>query len=125
MEIIDDMWFSTSEGVIGIVVIEDEVTQERRALIGVASGHDMKLDTTTIVAWGNPFSVAAAARIITQLQGLAPLLTLGSGKHVYMDGKSFDKDEAHEIIIRLTQTWGTDFEKQALKDLALGLRSKK
>jgi len=44
---------------------------------------------------------------------------LENGKRVYMDGKSIDKDEAHEIIIRLTQTWGTDFEKQHLRDLAI------
>jgi len=32
-----------------------------------------------------------------------------------------ERDEAHEIIIKLTGTWGTDFEKQELKDLALGI----
>lgn len=120
MKIIDDMWFSNSQGVVGIVVIEDEVTHERRAFIGAASGHDVKADTEAIAAFGNSFSASAAARIIIKLQGLVPVLTLGNGKHVYMDGTSFGKDEAHEIIIRLTQTWGTDFEKQKLKDLALG-----
>lgn len=119
MKIIDDMWF-TSSHTVGIVVIEDEVTHERRSFIGVASGQDVKADIEHIAERGNPFSASAAARIITNLQGLVPVLTLGNGKHIYVDSKSFDKDEAHEIIIRLTQTWGTDFEKQELRDMALG-----
>ncbi len=49
------------------------------------------------------------------------LLQLSSGKKVYIQGKSITADEAHEIIIALTGTWGTDFEKQELKDAALGL----
>jgi len=44
---------------------------------------------------------------------------LGNGKRIYIDGNGINRDEAHEIIIRLTKTWGTDFEKQELKDLAL------
>lgn len=47
---------------------------------------------------------------------------LSSGKVVYIDGNEFTRDEAHEIIIKLTETWGTDFEKQELKDAALGLK---
>jgi len=47
------------------------------------------------------------------------VMRLESGKVVYINGKSIDRDEAHEIIIRLTQTWGTDFEKQHLRDLAI------
>ncbi len=47
------------------------------------------------------------------------ILTLANGKTVYIQGKSFETDEAHEIIISLTKTWGNDFEKQELKDLAL------
>ena len=50
------------------------------------------------------------------------ILTLFNGKTVRVTGKSFTRDEAHEIIIKLTGTWGTDFEKQELKDAALGLK---
>jgi len=50
------------------------------------------------------------------------VLQLSSGKKVYIQGKEFTRDEAHEIIIKLTGTWGNDFEKQELKDEALGLK---
>ncbi|MBA7685959.1 hypothetical protein ES703_94390 [subsurface metagenome] len=50
------------------------------------------------------------------------ILELEGGKKVYIQGKSITTDEAHEIIIRLTGTWGNDFEKRELKDLALGLK---
>lgn len=50
------------------------------------------------------------------------ILTLSNGKNVKIDGNSFNRDEAHEIIIKLTELWGTDFEKAALCDLALGIQ---
>ena len=49
------------------------------------------------------------------------LLKLKNKKLVIISGKSFDKDEAHEIIIKLTEAFGTDFEKQELCDMALGI----
>lgn len=49
------------------------------------------------------------------------ILRLSNGKAIHIDGNEITRDEAHEIIIRLTGTWGTDFEKQELKDAALGL----
>lgn len=47
------------------------------------------------------------------------ILTLSNGKAVYIQGKEVTTDEAHEIIIRLTKTWGNDFEKRELRDLVL------
>ena len=47
------------------------------------------------------------------------ILELSTGKKVYIQGKSIATEEAHEIIIRLTKTWGNDFEKRELKDLVL------
>ena len=47
------------------------------------------------------------------------IVELSNGKRVYIDGKEITTEEAQEIIIKLTKTWGTDFEKQELKDLAL------
>lgn len=49
------------------------------------------------------------------------ILILSNEKKVYLQGKEITIDEAHEIIIRLTEIWGNDFEKQELKDMALGL----
>jgi len=50
------------------------------------------------------------------------ILELSSGKKVYIQGKEITRDEAHEIVVKLTGTWGTDFEKQELRDAALGLK---
>ncbi len=47
------------------------------------------------------------------------IIRLGNGKVVYIDGEMFSRDEAQEIIIRLTKTWGNDFQKRVLKDLVL------
>lgn len=49
------------------------------------------------------------------------ILRLDNGKAIYIDGEEVTRNEAHEVIIKLTETWGTDFEKQELKDAALGL----
>ena len=51
------------------------------------------------------------------------ILQLMNGKWIYIQGKEITMDEAHEIIIMLTETWGNDFEKQELKDMALGIKS--
>lgn len=56
---------------------------------------------------------------VTEKKDMVEVMRLESGKAVYINGKGIDTDEAHEIIIRLTQTWGTDFEKQHLRDLAI------
>ena len=51
------------------------------------------------------------------------ILRLSNGKAVYIEGKGLTRDEAHEIIVRLTGTWGTNFEKQELCDMALGIHA--
>ena len=51
------------------------------------------------------------------------ILDLSNGKGIYIDGDEITNDEAHEIIIRLTGTWGSDFEKQELCDIALDIHA--
>lgn len=51
------------------------------------------------------------------------ILKLSNGKAIHIGGNELTCDEAHEIIIRLTGTWGTDFEKQELCDMALGIHA--
>lgn len=53
---------------------------------------------------------------------MVKILQLANGKNIYIQGKEITTVEAHEIIIKLTETWGTDFEKQELKDMALGIK---
>lgn len=50
---------------------------------------------------------------------MIPIVILDNNKKVYIQGKEITTEEAHEIIIRLTKTWGNDFEKRELKDLVL------
>uniref|UniRef100_A0A6M3X4X2 Uncharacterized protein n=1 Tax=viral metagenome TaxID=1070528 RepID=A0A6M3X4X2_9ZZZZ len=47
------------------------------------------------------------------------IIRLSNGKAVHIDGNEITRDEAHEIIIGLTEVWGTDFEKQELRDRAI------
>lgn len=49
------------------------------------------------------------------------ILRLSNGKAILIEGGGITRDEAHEIIIKLTETWGTDFEKQELRNLAIGI----
>lgn len=51
------------------------------------------------------------------------ILRLSNGKVVYIQGNEITRDDAHEIIIKLTGTWGTNFEKQELCDMALGIHA--
>lgn len=40
---------------------------------------------------------------------------LSNGKKVHVSGKEIDRDDVHEIIIRLVEAWGTDDEKEELR----------
>ncbi|MBA7714940.1 hypothetical protein ES703_123973 [subsurface metagenome] len=63
MKIIETLWFANMDGCIGIVVSEEDVTGDRKAYIGSASGTDEKADTEQILAWGNKFSLDTALRL--------------------------------------------------------------
>lgn len=52
------------------------------------------------------------------------ILRLANGKKVYIQGEEITTKEAHEIIIKLTKIWGNSFEKQELKDMALGIKKR-
>lgn len=64
MKVIDSLWFTTLDGCIGIIVIEEDVTGDRKAYIGPASGKDEKTDMEKVLAWGNKFSIDTAERIL-------------------------------------------------------------
>ena len=63
MKVIETLWFTNLDGCIGIVVVEEDVTGDRKAYIGPASGTDEKADTEQILAWGNKFSLDTALRL--------------------------------------------------------------
>lgn len=67
MRIVDDIWFTSFMGIIGIVIGEDETTGERKAYIGIASGFHTEMDKRMIAANGAPFTPEIAARIATLL----------------------------------------------------------
>jgi len=64
MKVIDSLCFTNLDGCIGIIVIEEDTTGDRKAYIGPASGEDEKADTEKILAWGNKFSIGTAERIL-------------------------------------------------------------
>lgn len=45
------------------------------------------------------------------------ILELSNGKAVYIDSKEFTRDEAHEIIIKLTGIWGTEILRSEIQPL--------
>jgi len=63
MKVIETLWFTNRDGCIGIVIIEEDVTGDRKAYIGPGSGHNQKADTEQIMAWGNKFSLDTALRL--------------------------------------------------------------
>ncbi len=64
MKVIETLWFTNINGVIGIVIGEEDVTGDRKAYIGPAPGTDEKEDAEQIIAWGNKFSFDTAQRIL-------------------------------------------------------------
>jgi len=79
MKILESFWFTNRDGCIGIVVIEEDVTGDRKAYIGPASGVDEKADTEHILAWGNKFSLGTAGRILYHLEIKRPVTRKGFG----------------------------------------------
>ena len=63
MKVIESLWFTNLDGCIGIVVVEEDVTGDRKAYIGPASGTDKRADTEQISAWGNKFSLDTTLRL--------------------------------------------------------------
>ncbi len=68
MKVLETLWFTGSTGCIGIVVIEEDVTGERKAYIGVGSGISEKADQEHIIAWGITFSHDTVLRLAHYLK---------------------------------------------------------
>jgi len=56
------------KGTCGIILVEEDVTGDPKAYLGVVSGHDEKADTGSIVAWGMKFSLDTVHRIAHHLE---------------------------------------------------------
>ena len=63
MKVIDTLWFTNINGTVGIVIIEEDVTGDRKAYIGTVPGENEKADAEAIIAWGNKFSLDTVHRI--------------------------------------------------------------
>lgn len=93
MKVIETLWFTNMNGCIGIVVIEEDVTGDRKAYIGPVPGTDEETDTEAIIAWGNKFSLDTAQRIehyLTKGAGIPPgaasdLLEACKEQHIAID----------------------------------------
>lgn len=60
MKIIDSVWFTSGNGLVGIVRVEDELFGDKY-YIGVGDGHDQSIDEKEIAEYGNKFPTAAGA----------------------------------------------------------------
>jgi hypothetical protein len=63
MKVIETMWFTNIKGCIGIVIVEEDVTGDRKAYIGPVPGADEKADTDEIISWGNKFPLDTVLRL--------------------------------------------------------------
>lgn len=63
MKVIEALWFTDLDGCVGIVVVEEDITSDRKAYIGPASGTNEKTDTEQILAWGCKFSLGTVLRL--------------------------------------------------------------
>ncbi len=70
MKTITAIWFTNPSGTVGIVVVENEVTGERKVYVGAASGLDEKADTKYIMEFGSKVTLPV-------LRGLVALLDKG------------------------------------------------
>ncbi len=70
MKILYRTWFSPmgNPGIIGLVVVENEITRERKAYIGQASGYDQVADEEYISKTGAKFTKAILAELTKQLE---------------------------------------------------------
>jgi len=69
VKVIETLWFNSFAGTVGIVVGEEDITKDRKAYIGAASGLDEKAGTDHIVSFGLPFSLDTAKRLVYLLGG--------------------------------------------------------
>ena len=63
MKVIDTLWFTNIKGTAGLVILEEDVTGDRKAYIGVVDGLNEQTDREALLAWGNRFSLDTAQRI--------------------------------------------------------------
>lgn len=68
MKVIDSMWMNSMIGSIGLVVAEDEITGERRAYIGSATGFDEEADARLVIDHGSKVNVQRLKGIIARLE---------------------------------------------------------
>ncbi len=63
MKIIDDIWFTGFQGIVGILIGEDDVTHERKAYVGIVSGKGLWKDVNAIAENGCPLTPEVAMKI--------------------------------------------------------------
>ena len=67
MKVIETLWFTATDGCIGVVLGKDEVTGESKAYIGLGAGFDEAADTRHIVEWGAKITVENTEGIMKHL----------------------------------------------------------
>lgn len=73
IKVINSYWFTPMiHGTIGIIVVENILTKEHRAYIGICSGANEAIDTELIVDFGTPIYIGILDDIKKTIQAAEP-----------------------------------------------------
>jgi len=67
-KILDATWFTAGSNCIGIVIIQDLITKEKKAYIGLGKGLDEGEDATEITSKGNQLPLEILQEICAKLK---------------------------------------------------------
>ena len=67
MKIVETLYFTTRRGTVGLVIIEEDNTHDRKGYIGVVEGKSEVVDREELLAWGHKFSLSTAEDIARRL----------------------------------------------------------
>jgi hypothetical protein len=70
LEVKSVSWFTSMKGLIGIVVAQDTITNEKKAYVSAADGYNEETDIQSILSGGAKVYVEQLERIISQLKGV-------------------------------------------------------
>ncbi|KKM78708.1 hypothetical protein LCGC14_1175430 [marine sediment metagenome] len=79
MKEIADYWFHSPGGECGIMVVEVEITGERKAYVGVGTGLNYAADRKRILMWGTKLPQSRLEEILRLLQGKATKIEVMKG----------------------------------------------
>lgn len=78
--IVDKVWFNNSKGALGIIVIEEDITQKKKAYISAVEGRNEAIDTQNIIDYGSTFSLEVVKRLKHHLEDDKVIMVKRAGR---------------------------------------------